>query len=212
MMATLDEDYSTLQSIRETGGFRSDVNWNRNLAAARDNARLARSLGISLVTFHAGFIPEQAGDPVRLIMVERLQRIIDEFASCHVNVAFETGQETVQTLLSVLKELERPDVGVNFDPANIILYDKGDPVEALQALNTRVTQVHIKDARHTTVPGTWGTEVPAGTGAVNWKELFACAQRCNLNCDFIIERESGDDRIGDIIRARRLVGRFESDS
>jgi sugar phosphate isomerase/epimerase len=206
MMAMRGEDYSTLESIRATGGVRPDATWPDNLAAARDNAALAARLGLSLVTFHAGFLPHDDADPERERMIDRLRELTEIFGTHGVRVAFETGQESAETLLGVLGALPA-SVGVNFDPANMILYGMGDPIEALQSLAPRVAQVHIKDAVATQQPGQWGHETPAGEGAVRWREFFDAYRDARLACDLVIEREGGGSRIPDVRDAASLVRR-----
>lgn len=205
MMTPHGEDYSTLDSIRISGGLRPTEHWPRNLEIAKGDARIARSLGLGLVTFHAGFLPHDARDPERAVLLGRLRQAVDVFADQGVRLAFETGQETADTLLHALAELERPRAGVNFDPANMLLYGMGDPIAALDLLAPHVRQIHIKDARRTKVSGTWGEEVPAGSGEVNWKRFFAVVAERKLSVDLMIEREAGSDRVGDIITARKLV-------
>lgn len=207
MMAMKGEDYSTLESIRRTGGVRPDEQWEANLHAAQANAALARRLGVALVTFHAGFLPHDPADSERAVMIERLQRLCDVFAGEGVKVAFETGQETAATLAEVLRELARLAAGVNFDPANMILYGMGDPVEALRDLAPWVRQVHVKDALATTTPGTWGRESPVGHGAVNWKSFFRVLEQVCPGVDLVIEREGGDRRIEEVRAARDLIDR-----
>lgn len=205
MMGMKGEDYSTLASIAATGGVRSDEHWPANLAAAQRNARLAARVGLRLVTFHAGFIPHDPTDPSRGTMLARLREIIDVFADHAVRVGFETGQETADTLLHALDELDRPHAGVNFDPANMILYGMGDPVAALERLAPRVVQIHIKDARPTSTPGTWGTETPVGQGSVDWKAFFAVVRARGLPVPLMIEREAGGRRTDDIRAAAALA-------
>jgi sugar phosphate isomerase/epimerase len=205
MMTTRGEDYSTLETIRETGGFRPDAHWEANLAAARETAALARRLDLGLVTFHAGFLPHDPRDPERPRLLERLRAVADAFATEGIRVAFETGQETAATLLECLDALDRPEVGINFDPANLILYGMGNPVEALRHLGPRVVQIHVKDALPSEVPGTWGTEVPVGSGSVPWETFFEAVAESVPPCAFVIERESGDERIGDVRQAQRRV-------
>ncbi len=205
MMAMRGEDYSTLDAIKNTGGVRLDANWPANRLAAEENARIARALGIRFVTFHAGFISHDDSDPMRRVMLERLRVVIDIFAAHNIATAFETGQESADTLLPTLADLQRPHLGVNFDPANMLLYGMGDPVESARKLARRIRQVHIKDADPSPTPGKWGTEKPAGTGSVPWPAFFAVLRASNVHCNFIIEREGGDDRLGDVIRARALV-------
>ncbi len=204
MMATKGEDYSTLDSIRRTGGVRPDEHWDANLRAAHANADLAHRLGITLVTFHAGFLPHDPLDRERAAMLDRLRQIAAVFAARGVRVGLETGQESAETLLRVLDDLAAP-IGVNFDPANMILYGMGDPVEALRQLAPHVVQVHIKDAVPTQVPGTWGREVVVGTGSVHWAAFFRACHDAGLTCDLVIEREAGDRRINDVRDAARLV-------
>lgn len=205
MMAMKGEDYSTLDRIKETGGVILDENWEANRIAAEQNARIARAMGVRLVTFHAGFISHDPSDPRRHLMMDRLRVVVDTFAQQGVATAFETGQESADTLLPALADLRRPEVGVNFDPANMILYGMGDPVDSVRRLARLIRQVHVKDAIPATSPGRWGSETPAGKGAVPWHDFFATMARCNVRCDFLVEREAGDDRIRDIINARELV-------
>ncbi len=205
MMATAGEDYSTLDTIRETGGVRPDRTWPENLAAARRDAELAARIGVNLVTFHAGFIPHDRQDPEWDKLIHRLRDLADVFHGCGVRVALETGQEDAGTLLEALDALDRPTVGINFDPANMILYNMGDPVEALTKLAPRVEQIHIKDALYTPVPGSWGREVPAGTGAVDWARFFAIVRQRLSDCDLVIEREAGEQRVEDVRTAAALV-------
>lgn len=204
MMGTLGEDYSSLESIARTGGVRPDATWPANLIAARASARLARRLHIPLVTLHAGFIPHEAGSERRK-MVERLRTIADVFDDAGVRLAFETGQESAETLLGALAELDRPSVGVNFDPANMVLYSMGNPVDALGKLAHRVAQVHIKDALPASRPGAWGDEVAAGEGCVDWTRFFETLRERRVGVDLVIEREAGDDRVGDARRGLALI-------
>lgn len=205
MMSTVGEDYSSLDSIRRTGGVRPDEHWAANLENAERDARHARALGVSLVTFHAGFLPHDRRDSERAKLVSRLRTIVDVFAAQGVRVGFETGQETADTLIDFLAELDRASAGVNFDPANMILYGMGDPVAALRKLAPFVLQVHVKDARAARTAGEWGEEVTVGTGEVDWAEFFAVLDAAQPDVDLLIEREAGSNRVADIRVARELV-------
>jgi sugar phosphate isomerase/epimerase len=205
MMACVGEDYSTLETIRATGGITPDATWELNWKNIRANAALAQKLGLKLVTFHAGFLPHGEADPDYQKLRQRMEQIADLFASHQIALALETGQETAATLRDFLQQLGRANVGVNFDPANMILYGKGDPIEALRVLGPWIRQVHIKDARHTKIPGTWGAEVVAGTGDVNWQEFFATLHTVKFTGDCCIEREAGEQRVADIRAARECI-------
>ncbi len=205
MFGCIGEDYSTLESIRLTGGVAPDSTWGRNLQNIRLNAQLAADFGLKLVTFHAGFLPEDPADPNHRKMLDRLTQVAELFAEKNINLALETGQESAPVLADLLQQLRLPNLGVNFDPANMILYDKGDPVEALRILGPWIRQVHLKDAKRTLQPGTWGEEVAVGDGQVNWNAFFATLKQLGYTGHFVIEREAGAQRIADICRAREIV-------
>jgi L-ribulose-5-phosphate 3-epimerase len=209
MMAMEGEDYSTLDSICRTGGIRPSETWERNLAAAKENAVLARRLGLTLVTFHAGFLPHDPVDPEHVTMIDRLSTLQQVFAAAGIGIALETGQESAPTLLMVLDELSSrgTPVGVNFDPANMILYGMGDPVEALDRLAPFVRQIHIKDARASEEPGQWGREMVVGEGQVRWAEFARMYHDAGLSCDLVIEREDGGERVKDVRTAASVVRR-----
>ena len=205
MLEAVGEDYSTLETIKATGGVRPDEHWPATLDRARAVAALAAAESLPLVTLHAGFIPHESGDPARTIVIERLRTLADVFGDHGVRVGLETGQETAATLLDALAELGHENVGVNFDPANMILYGMGDPVDAIRLLADHVVQVHAKDATPTETPGTWGGEVPLGTGAVDWNRFLEVVATLDESIDVVIEREAGDAREDDILAARRRL-------
>ena len=207
MLEAVGEDYSTLESIRATGGVGCDATWPDTRSRAEKVAELALRENIELVTAHAGFIPHDASDPSRQRILERLVDMADIFASSGIRLGLETGQESAQTLLEVLAEIRHPNLGVNFDPANMILYAMGNPVEAISLLKDRVFQVHAKDAIATTSPGTWGTEVPVGSGDVDWNAFLQVVKSLGTSVNVIIEREAGESRIADILAARDLIVR-----
>ena len=205
MMESIGEDYSSLDSIRRTGGLLPDPTWPQTLELMLRVADLVAESSISLVSFHAGFIPHEPDAPERAVVIKRLRTMVDAFSERSISLALETGQETAQTLLDVLEEVDRPSLGVNFDPANMILYDKGDPVETLSMLAPHVVQLHIKDARPTATPGTWGQEVPVGEGMVDWSAFFDVVRRLPRVVDLVIEREAGTQRVRDVIAAHELL-------
>ena len=208
MFGCVGEDYSTLQTIRVTGGIAPDATWEQNWSNIRATAVLAQQLGLKLVTFHAGFLPHEEKDSSFAKMLRRLAETADVFKAANITLGLETGQETAPVLVQLLQKLKRPNVGVNFDPANMILYDKGNPIAALRVLGPWIRQVHIKDARRTKVPGTWGEEVTAGTGEVDWQAFFATLRELNYTGDFVVEREAGSQRVADVRAAREMVGKM----
>lgn len=207
-LAFPSEDYSTLETIRETGGVAPDGAWPEILAASEACAGIARMLAIPLVTFHAGWLPHDPHDPRRAALLERIREVARQFLERGIGVALETGQETADTLLEVLGELGDLRVGVNFDPANMILYGMGDPITALERLAPHVRQVHLKDALPAVRPGEWGTEVPAGEGAVDWDAFFRILREQLPAVNVMIEREAGTQRVEDIRQAAGLAAHY----
>jgi sugar phosphate isomerase/epimerase len=205
MFGCVGEDYSSLDTIRVTGGIAPDETWPQNLANIHATVEIAKKLGLKLVTFHAGFVPHDTADPGFSKMVGRLKAVAEIFAAADMLLGLETGQETADGLATLLETLDQPNVIVNFDPGNMLLYGKGDPIEALCVLAPWIRQVHVKDANQAAVPGTWGEEVAAGTGRVDWHAFFSTLARIGFTGDIVIEREAGSQRIADIITAREVV-------
>ncbi len=208
MFTPLGEDYSTPATIKQTGGVVPDHTWQDNLIAFHETARAAKALNLPYVSFHAGFIPED-DQAVHDKLVERLQQLGDILKdTAGADLLLETGQETADSLDRFLAHVDRKHVAVNFDPANMILYGMGDPIAAAAKLSPRIRQVHIKDATSPPAPGQWGSEVAVGTGEVNWEAFFKTLKQGGFNGDLVIEREAGEDRIGDIKQAAAYVPQF----
>jgi sugar phosphate isomerase/epimerase len=205
MVRCLGEDYSTLDSIRATGGIAPEVTWQQNLKNFSAAAAIAKKMGLRLVTFHAGFLPAEESHPTFAKMRERLDTVADIFMVQNILLGLETGQETASELAALLHKLNHPNIGVNFDPANMLMYDKGDPVKALHTLAPWIRQVHIKDARRTKTPGTWGEEVVVGKGEVDWRGFFTTFKHVVFNVNLVIEREFGGTRAADIRAAHDFI-------
>ncbi len=205
MMTCEGEDYTTLGSIRETGGVVPDAVWPKNLANFEKNLDLAAAQGLGLVTFHAGFIPEEAGDPKRPILMDRMRQVANLCRDRSIRLGLETGQETAATLIELLDELATDNITVNFDPANMILYDKDEPIEALKQLMPYVGQCHAKDAIRTESPGEWGQEVAVGDGQVDWAAFFQVLESAGYDGDVVLEREAGEQRVADVLKGRSHI-------
>jgi sugar phosphate isomerase/epimerase len=208
MFGCVGEDYSTLDSIRLTGGIAPDATWDRNLENIRATIPIAASLGLKLVTFHAGFVPHDPADPDFAKILKRLATVAEIFAAADMDAGLETGQETAEELATLLGALKCPNIVVNFDPANMLLYGKGDPIQALRLLGPSIGQVHIKDAVPSKTPGQWGEEVAVGAGMVDWPAFFTALTDADFRGDFVIEREAGTERLADIRLARERVLNF----
>jgi sugar phosphate isomerase/epimerase len=138
-------------------------------------------------------------------MINRLRQVIDLFANAGVKVAFETGQESAATLNGVLDELSRADVGVNFDPANMLLYGLDDPLAAFEKLLPRVRQVHAKDAIASGKTDVWGKETAVGAGQVPWQKFMWLVSTLPNEVAVVIEREGGERRVEEIVAAKNFL-------
>jgi sugar phosphate isomerase/epimerase len=192
------EDYSTIASIRQTGGFVPDESWELRKAVCAQSAALAQQLGLRLLSAHVGFVPPSSNEKYKS-MLERVCTIAEIFAQHELDLLMETGQEEASELLQFLNDLRCRNVFVNFDPANMILYGAGDPVEAVEILGRHIRHVHIKDAIASDQPGmTWGREVPFGTGDVAVDDFVTAVHSVGYTGPLVIEREAGDTRFEDV--------------
>ena len=196
------EDYTSLQTIRETGGIVPDNTWEDNKQTVSKGAQLTRELGCGFMSTHAGFL--NVSDPVAFKKyVERVTWMRDECAKYGVTLILESGQETADDLSVFMKKV--PGIGINFDPANMILYAKGRPLEAVKKLYPWIRQVHVKDAVRTKVPGTWGREMPWGAGEVGGKAFLSELEALGYKGNYVIEREGGKNRVAEIGQAYRAL-------
>lgn len=194
------EDYSTLDTIKKTGGIVPDEYWDANKNLFLSAIGITAKLKAALLSTHIGFIDNSQPDRAKNLQ-DRVKLLGDVSAENDITLLLETGQETAEDLKRFLEELDHPAIGVNFDPANMILYDKGDPIEAVKILGPWIKHVHIKDALCTETPGNWGLEVPWGTGQVNQELFVATLKDVGFKGTLAIEREAGDDRIADVKHA-----------
>ncbi len=199
------EDYSTLEAIERTGGFGWREEFERRYLLTIRAAALTKFFGVKLLTTHAGFIPEDSKSHEFAVFVMRVRKIADVLRKQNLVLGMESGQETAKTLQQFLRALKRPNVKVNFDPANMILYGKQEPMEAVKLLYKDIAQVHMKDALWTKTRGTWGKEVPLGKGEAHIPKLLDFLQRKKFRHPLIVEREGGNDRAGDIRIAKELI-------
>ena len=206
MLGFPGEDYTTPRTIQATGGFGDPATRPERLERLAWALDRTVALGLSDLMLHAGFLPE-LGDPGRSAMLDTLARAGQLAAEKGVTLAFETGQETADLLRRTLDELKAPNLKVNFDPANMILYDKGDPLKAVEILGRDIRSVHVKDANRTRVRGTWGEEVPLGQGQVNIREFVHRLKKVGYKGPLCIEREVGNQpqRIADIAHGIRFL-------
>ncbi|WNQ08998.1 sugar phosphate isomerase/epimerase family protein [Paenibacillus aurantius] len=162
-------------------------------------ADFAQRIGAPALVTHCGFIPENATDPGYPGVVEAIRDVAGYCRSKGLGFWFETGQETPVVLLRTIERVGEENLGINLDPANLILYGKGNPIDALDVIGPYVRCVHVKDGLYPTNGDELGKEVLTGTGRVRFPEFLKKLRSMGYDGDLIIEREiTGEQQERDI--------------
>ncbi len=187
------EDYSNLERVHESVGFTTPKYRAERIARTKAVASFANELGIKAVSCHIGFIPADPAEPLYGELLELTRDICDDLAKRDQHFVLETGQESAAVLLGFFSDADRTNLKVNFDPANMVLYGSGDPVEALVLLRPHVLSVHCKDGNLPTAAGTLGKECRLGDGAVDFQSFLAQLKASDYRGPLTIEREEPDE-------------------
>ncbi len=163
-------------------------------------ADFATVLGAPAIITHCGFLPENMTDPEFEGVAAAIAEVAGYCKERGLEFWFETGQETPVTLLRFIDTVGTGNLGINLDPANLILYGKGNPIDALDVFGPYVRAIHAKDGLYPTNPYELGREVPVGEGAVRFPDFMQKLRLTGFDGDFIIEREikEGDQQSADI--------------
>lgn len=176
------------------------------IAQLKKASDFARQCGIAAVQTHCGFIPENPGEPLYKETVDAMREVVAYCRANGQNFRYETGQETPITLVRAIQDVGLDNQGVNFDLANLILYGKANPVDAIELLGPYVQGIHAKDGLWPTNPRDLGQEVPIGQGKVNFPRLMARLKEMDYRGAVTIEREiSGPKQQEDVLAAKRYL-------
>lgn len=175
--------------------------------ALKRGSDFARLVGVESITTHVGFIPEWPGDKVYKGLISSLKRVASFCKSNDQSFWFETGQETPITLLRTIEDVGTDNLGINLDPANLIMYGKANPIDALDIIGKYVRGVHAKDGDYPTNGRELGRERPLGEGRVNFPVLVPKLKAMGFRGALTIEREiSGPQQVEDIKKAKMILG------
>jgi L-ribulose-5-phosphate 3-epimerase len=176
------------------------------MEALKRAADFAEQAGIPAVHTHCGFIPENPNDPDYRAAVGAIKEVAGHCKERGRQFFFETGQETPVTLLRAINDVGLDNLGVNLDTANLILYGKGNPVDALDVIGTWVRGMHAKDGLFPTNPRELGKEVAIGKGRVDFRKVFTRLKELNYTGPVTIEREiSGPEQTKDILASKSYL-------
>ena len=179
------------------------------VAALKQGAEFAARVGAPSITTHVGFIPEDPNDPQYPGLLDALREVVARCKQLGVAFWFETGQETPVTLLRVIEDLGEDNLGINLDPANLLMYGKANPIDALDVFGKYVRGAHAKDGEYPTNGRFLGEEKPLGEGRVNFPVLVPKLKALGFAGALTIEREiSGPKQIEDIKRAIELLSKL----
>ena len=190
------ESYDSIERTAATVGLVPPQTRHARAEEFGQIAAFGRHLGCDVMGMHIGFVPE-AGSPDYDDLLTTTRQILDDLAAHSQRLHLETGQETADHLIAFLDDVARENIGVNFDPANMILYGTGDPIEALRKLGPRVGSVHCKDAvwaADADRGAVWGNEVPLGDGDVGLERYLRTLHEIGYRGPLTIERELPEDR------------------
>jgi len=185
------ETYESIARTAETVGLVPLATRAARLAESYEIADFAALLGCSAVGSHIGFVPHDRTSPEYKSVVDTIRSLCDHLLKNKQTLHLETGQEPVDLLVAFMDDVQRPNIFINFDPANLILYGIGDPLGALRAVGSRVRGVHCKDGTATTgTPGVdWGCEVAFGMGEVDAEQFLRILHEIGYTGPLTIERE-----------------------
>jgi L-ribulose-5-phosphate 3-epimerase len=203
------EDYADIPAVARTVGFVPPDTRAARLARTLAVSDFAAQLGVAGIACHIGFVPESAEHPDYLAVRQMVRHVCDHAARHGQSFALETGQEPAHVLLGFIRDVDRANLRINFDPANLILYGTGEPIAALQTLAPLVISVHCKDGDWPApgVPGALGRERPLGKGSVGIARFVETLRKVGFRGPLNVERETPDqqERFRDLAEGIRLL-------
>lgn len=191
------ESYADIPTTARTVGLVPESTRASRAAEMKEIADFAKVLGCKAVGSHIGFVPEDRSGASYKGLIETVRNVLDHLAANGQNLHLETGQETADHLLEFIHDVNRPNLFINFDPANMILYGTGNPIEALKKVGHLVRSVHCKDAKWAAPEErgkSWGCEVALGEGDVGMDTYLITLKELGYQGPLTIEREIAHDR------------------
>jgi len=203
------ESYADIPTVSRTVGLVPRETRKERTQELKEISDFARLLEVDAIGLHVGFVPHDRSDPLYQEVVAVTREVCDHCQHNGQRLHLETGQEAADTLLGFISDVARDNLFVNFDPANMILYGSGEPIEALRKVGKYVRSVHCKDAKWAANPGKeWGREVPFGQGDVGAENFLRTLKEVGYAGPLTIEREIPEEparQKAEIGQAVRLI-------
>ena len=193
----------------DTMGLIPEYTRKRRIADLKAGADFAAMVGAPAIITHCGFIPETPKCHLYMEVLDALGEIAEYCQKLGLGFWFETGQETPVTLLRTIEDIGLPNLGINLDTANIILYGKGNPVDALDVFGKYVRNLHVKDGVYPQDGHKLGHETPIGQGKVDFEKIIPKLHELGFTGELVVEREiTGDQQAKDIMAALDYIGKL----
>lgn len=203
------ESYANVETVQKTVGFMPPATRKEREKRTYESSDFAKAIGVSGLATHIGYVPEDTSDPDYVAVRDMVRRVCDYCAKNGQTFALETGQEPGAVLKEFIEDVDRPNLRVNFDPANMILYGSGEPLPALELVKDWVETVHCKDGTWPKAKGTLGSESSLGKGDVGMDRFVAKLKEIGYKGPLTIEREIvGEAQRADIKEAIALLERL----
>ena len=184
------ESYADIPTVVRTVGLVPPETRAQRTQEMKEIADFAKLLGVDTVALHLGFIPEDHDDSLYQEVLAVTRDVCDHCKANGQNLHLETGQESADGLLTFISDVDRDNLFINFDPANMILYGTGEPIEAVRKVGKYVKSIHCKDGKWAANPGKeWGQEVPLGEGDVGMENYLRTLDEIGFTGPLTIERE-----------------------
>ena len=192
----LGEDYTDVPTVQQTVGLVPRTPQAERVERTKTVSDVAKELGIESVACHIGFVSHDFGSTAYSTIRDVARDICDHCGANGQSFTLETGQEPAKVLLQFIEDVKRPNLNINFDPANMILYGTGDPVEALGVLGQYVVSVHCKDGDWPPIdkPEALGVEKALGEGSVDLPAFLSKLKEIGYRSVLSIEREEKDEK------------------
>lgn len=207
------ESYADIETTARTVGLVPEDTRAERLQEMKEISDFARLLGVDAVGLHIGFVPEDTDSDSYKDLIAVTRDLLDHVKRNQQNVHLETGQETADHLLHFIADVDRDNLYINFDPANMILYGTGEPIEALKKVGKHVRSVHCKDATWAATERRgqdWGCEVALGDGDVGMETYLKTLQEIGYDGPLTIEREIPEEPEQQKADIGKAVGLLES--
>ena len=193
------EDYSSIATITQTGGFMPDEPFQERLALTEEAAALTSNLDCNRLATHIGTVPEDESSADYAKLVGRVREAADRVAARGVRLLIETGRESAAKFLAFMEKVDRTNVGINFDPANFVMFGTDDPARAVAKLLPAVEAVHLKDATISKKPGEeYGRYATLGLGDASIPRVVNKLRLAGYDGPLLIERGGGTGEIGEL--------------